>query len=69
MLNWNIANEMTPESGAVLLLLNLVCFTVLLGTLYIKDIEACVSFALKRLNPFALFARFRLWRSAHHARN
>jgi hypothetical protein len=66
MLNWNVANEMTPESGAVLLILNLVSLTVLLVTLYIKDIEACIRFALKRLIQFA---RFRHWRSAHNARD
>ena len=68
MLNWHFANEMTPEIGAVLLVLNLVSFTVVLVYVYIKGIETCISFALKRFNPFALCARFKLWRSAHNAR-
>jgi hypothetical protein len=69
VLNWNLANEMTPEIGAVLLVLNLVSLTVLVVTLHIKDVAAYIAFALKRLNPFALWSRFRLWRSAHNARN
>jgi hypothetical protein len=69
MLNWYLANEITPEFGAVLLILNLVSFTVLLATLYIRDIEACIRSALKRLYPFTLCARFRLWRSTRNARN
>ena len=63
MLNWNLANEMTPELGGVLLVLNLISLTVLLVTLYIRDVAACVAFALKWFNSFALWARFRLWRS------
>ena len=68
MLNWHLANEMTPEIGAVLLVLNLVSFTVLLVYVCIKDVETCIGFALKRFN-LPLCARFRLWRSAHNARN
>ena len=69
MLNWNVANEMTPEFGAVVVTLNLVCITLVLVTLHIEEIAACISLMLKRLNAFALRARYRLWRSAPSTRH
>lgn len=68
MLNWHLANEMTPETGVVLLVLNLGSVIMLL-VFYVKDIKTYINIALKRINLFALSARFRLWRSAHNARH